>query len=264
MTDEGKNKIEVAEANQGKINGYFGETVKISLGTGATKRSTTGENIYFAEELASGEIRLSLLNMAGQPTSITEIVERDVFFQRCQPKPDFVSPNKSARFEQRIKEKADRHASQGNLHLRRKEYNSAEFEFQCTLKLDEDHVRANYGLAKLHLEKGEDDQAREILEKITHIDALFEEENKHVFNEFGIDLRRMKMFDQALDSYRKALEISDQDPVLLFNMARALIDKKAWSEAVTMLERALTLKNDFPEAQLLLSKLSQKLETKVD
>ncbi|MBN2705976.1 MAG: tetratricopeptide repeat protein [Deltaproteobacteria bacterium] len=264
MTDEGKNKIEVAgaEADQVKISGYFGETVKISLGTGATKRATTGENIYFAEELPSGEIRLSLLNMAGQPTSITEIVERDVFLQRCRPKPDFIPPNRNARLE-RIKEKADRHASQGNLHLRRKEYNSAEFEFQCTLKLDEDHVRANYGLAKLHLEKGEEEQAREILEKITHIDALFEEENKHVFNEFGIDLRRMQMFDQALDSYRKALEINDRDPVLLFNMARALIDKKEWSEAMTMLQKALTLKDDFPEAQLLLSKLSRKLESKV-
>ena len=53
--------------NGGKISGYYIEEVKISLGTGATKRKTTGENIFLAEELPSGEVKLSLLNMAGKP-----------------------------------------------------------------------------------------------------------------------------------------------------------------------------------------------------
>ena len=242
-----------------KISGYYIEEVKISLGTGATKRKTTGENIFLAEELPSGEVKLSLLNMAGQPTTITEVVEKEEFFQRCRPKLDFVPPDKTEKMDE-IKEKADRHASRGNLHLRKKEYNSAEFEFQSSLKLDEEHVRANYGMVKLHLEKGEDDQAKETLNKLTSIEALFEDENKHIFNEFGIDLRRMKMFDQALDSYRKALEINDADPILNFNMARALIDKKEWAAALASLERAQELKEDFPEAQKLAQLLRVKLE----
>ena len=244
---------------EGRISGYYIEDVKISLGTGATKRKTTGENIFLAEELPGGEIKLSLLNMAGKPTTITEVVEKEEFFQRCRPKPDFIPPDKTERLD-KIKAKADRHASRGNLHLRKKEYNSAEFEFHSSLKLDEEHVRANYGLVKLHLEKGEEDQAKEILNKLTSIEALFEDENKHVFNEFGIDLRRMKMFDQALDSYRKALEINDKDPILNFNMARALIDKKEWAAALASLERALELKEDFPEAQKLAQLLRAKLE----
>ena len=245
--------------NGGKISGYYIEEVKISLGTGATKRKTTGENIFLAEELPSGEVKLSLLNMAGKPTTITEVVGKEEFFQRCRPKTDCVPPDTTEKFD-KIKEKADRHASRGNLHLRKKEFNSAEFEFQSSLKLDEEHVRANYGMVKLHLEKGEDAQAKEILGKLTSIEALFEDENKHVFNEFGIDLRRMKMFDQALDSYRKALEINSEDPILNFNMARALIDKKQWSEALVCLERALELKEDFSEAQ----KIAQLLRTKLE
>ncbi len=243
----------------GKISGYYIEEVKISLGTGATKRKTTGENIFLAEELPGGEVKLSLLNMAGRPTTITEMVDKEEFFKRCRPKPDFVPPDKTKKLD-KLKEKADRHASRGNLHLRKKEYNSAEFEFQSSLKLDEEHVRANYGMVKLHLEKGEEDQAKEILDKLTSIEALFEDENKHIFNEFGIDLRRMKMFDQALDSYRKALEINDKDPVLNFNMARALIDKKQWVESLACLERALKLKKEFPEAQKLAQLLRAKLE----
>jgi len=242
-----------------KIAGYYIEQVKISLGTGATKRKTTGENIFYAEELPSGEIKLSLLNMAGKPTSITEVVEKEEFFQRCQPKPDFVPPDKAEKLD-KFKEKADRHASRGNLHLRKKEYNSAEFEFQSSLKLDEKHVRANFGLAKLHIEKGEDEEAKKVLDRLTNIEALFEDENKHVFNEVGIDLRRMKMFDQALDSYQKALEINDQDPILNFNMARALIDKKQWKPALASLDRALELQEDFPEALKLARILRAKLE----
>ena len=261
MAQEDELTAELPEVSEEKatIAGYFVEAVKISLGTGATKRTTTGENIFYAEELPSGEVKLSLLNMAGQLTTITEVIEKEEFFQRCKPKPDFAPPDKSEKID-KFKEKADRHASRGNLHLRNGELNSAEFEFQSSLKLDEDHVRANYGMVKLHLEKGEDEEAKEILNKLTNIDALFENENKHVFNEFGIDLRRMKMFDQALDSYRKALEINDKDPILNFNMARALIDKKQWGPALACLERALELKEEFPEAQKLAQILRAKLE----
>ncbi len=253
-----------AAANDEKISGYYIESVKISLGTGATKRKTTGENIFFAEEQPDGMVKLSLLNMAGRPTSITEVVEKEEFFQRCTAKPDFVPPAEKSDKDNKIKEKADRHASRGNLHLRRGEYNSAEFEFGCSLKLDEDHVRANYGMAKLHIEKGEEAEAKEILDKLTNIEALFEEENKHVFNEFGIDLRKMKMFDQALDSYRKALEINSQDPILNFNMGRALIDKKQFKEALACMDRALELKDDFPEALKIRQLLRKKLGAEAD
>ena len=264
MTQAHKPAVGLIDNNGGgaKVAGYYSEEVKISLGTGATKRATTGENIFYAEELPSGEVKLSLLDMAGKRTRITEVVEKEEFFQRCKLKPGFVPPDRTEKLD-KIKEKADRHASRGNLHLRKGELNSAEFEFQSSLKLDEEHVRANYGMVKLHLEKGDDEEAKEILNKLTSIDALFEDENKHVFNEFGIDLRRMKMFDQALDSYRKALEINVKDPILNFNMARALIDKKQWGQALSCLERALELKEEFPEAQKLFQLLRAKLEKRV-
>jgi len=261
MAEEKKMGTELTAENQSteKITGYYIESVKISLGTGATKRATTGENIFFAEEQANGLVKLSLLNMAGKPTSITEVVEKEEFFQRCKPKPDFVPPAEKPDKVNKVKEKADRHTSRGNLHLRKGEYNSAEFEFTCSLKLDEEHVRANYGLAKLHIEKGEEEEAKAILDKLTSIEALFEDENKHIFNEFGIDLRKMKMFDQALDSYRKALEINSEDPILNFNMGRALIDKKRFDEALACMDRALELKADFPEALKLGHLLRKKL-----
>ncbi|MBW1646365.1 MAG: tetratricopeptide repeat protein [Deltaproteobacteria bacterium] len=246
-----------------KINGYYAEQVKISLGTGATRRQTTGENIFLARELPDGGIELSLLNLQGEPTNIKEVVDREEFQRRCTPKPDYVPAAKRlAEGHLRRKKEADKHASRGNLHRQRQEYNSAEFEYHAALKLDEENVRANYGLGKLYLERGELEAAREIFLRLAQIEALFEEENKHVFNEFGIDLRQNQMYDEAIANYRKALEISGQDPVLYFNLARAYIGKEQLPEALECLQRALELKNDFPEAAKLAKVLQAKMAGK--
>jgi tetratricopeptide (TPR) repeat protein len=242
-----------------KIGGYYSEQVKISLGTGATKRQTTGENIFLVRELPNGTVEMSLLNMKGEPTNIREVVDVEEFRRRCTPKKDYLPP--AERLDAghlRKKTQADKHASRGNLHLKRKEYNSAEFEYDSALKLDEENVRAHYGLGKLHLEQGNQEKAREIFRQLSQIEALFEEDNKHIFNEFGIDLRLNKMYDEAIANYTKALEISTHDPVLHFNLARAYIGKEMWSEALSNLEKALTLKKDFPEAAKLMKMVEAK------
>jgi len=247
----------MAEAD--RINGYYSEQVKISLGTGATKRQTTGENIFLAKERPDGTVEMSLLNMSGEPTNIREVVEMEEFLRRCKPKKDYLLPSKKLDDGHlRKKAEADKRASRGNLHLKRKEYNSAEFEYDSALKIDEENVRAHYGLGKMYLEKGEREKAREIFRQLSQIEALFEEDNKHIFNDFGIDLRQNEMYDEAIANYGKALEISSHDPILHFNLARAYIGKEMWTEALAYLEKALVLKNDFPEAEKLLKMVAAK------
>lgn len=246
-----------------KIDGHYCEQVKIYLGTGATRRQTTGENIFLAKERDDGTVEMCLLNMKGEPTNIREVVEIEEFHRRCKPKKDYLPPSKRLdNGHLRNKVQADKHASRGNLHLKRKEYNSAEFEYDSALKIDEENVRAHYGKGKLHLEKGEKQKAKEIFHQLSQIEALFEEDNKHIFNDFGIDLRQNKMYDEAIANYSKALEISSHDPILYFNLARAYIGKEMWSEALLYLEKALALKNDFPEAEKLIKMVSAKISAK--
>ena len=246
-----------------RIGGYYSEQVKISLGTGATKRQTTGENIFLAKERPDGTVEMSLLNMKGEPTNIREVVDKEEFHRRCKPKKDFLPPSKKLDDGHlRKKAEADKRASRGNLHLKRKEYNSAEFEYDSALKIDEENVRAHYGLGKLHLEKGEKEKAQEIFRQLSQIEALFEEDNKHIFNEFGIDLRQNKMYDEAIANYSKALEISTHDPILHFNLARAYMGNELWAEALENLQKALDLKNDFPEAEKLIKLVSAKVAEK--
>ena len=246
-----------------RIDGYYSEQVKISLGTGATKRQTTGENIFLAKERPDGTVEMSLLNMKGESTNIREVVEKEEFHRRCKLKKDFLLPSKKLDDGHlRKKAEADKRASRGNLHLKRKEYNSAEFEYDSALKIDEENVRAHYGLGKLHLEKGEEEKAREIFRQLSQIEALFEEDNKHIFNEFGIDLRQNKMYDEAIANYSKALEISTHDPILHFNLARAYMGNEMWVEALEKKKKALDLKNDFPEAEKLIKLVSAKVAEK--
>jgi tetratricopeptide (TPR) repeat protein len=245
----------------GKVEGYYVEHVSITLGTGATSRKSRGENIYLARELSDGQIEISLLNMNGEPTNIREIIPPDEFHHRCRPCPDYV-PLKQRRLQasEDARQRADKMAARGNLHLKLREYNSAEFEFGQALKLDEENVRAAYGMGKLKLALGETDAAKEIFRRLASIEALFEEENKHVFNEFGIDLRQQKMYDEAIANYRKALEISQWDPVLYFNLARALVGRELYPEALAALHQALEIKAEFPEAQKLERYIRNRME----
>ena len=85
--------------------------------------------------------------------------------------------------------------------------------------------------------------------KLSQVEAIFEEENKHIFNEFGITLRKTKMYDEALANYMKALEISPQDENLYFNIARLYYDKEDGSKAQEWLDKALNINPDFREAR---------------
>ena len=61
--------------------------------------------------------------------------------------------------------------------------------------------------------------------KLSNIDALFEKENKHIFNEVGIELRQRGMLEEAITNYLKAIRINQNDWVLYYNLGRAHYEK---------------------------------------
>jgi tetratricopeptide (TPR) repeat protein len=77
----------------------------------------------------------------------------------------------------------------------------------------------------------------------------FESEHKHLFNEFGIQLRVSGMYAEALAFYTRAQELSPDDENLLYNMARAahgLGDRKT---TLTLLEHCLAINPEHGECQ---------------
>jgi len=102
---------------------------------------------------------------------------------------------------------------------------SAQFEYENALAVDEENVRANFGLGLTYVERGETAKAQDILGRIVGLEAAFAPEHKHLFNDFGISLRKSRMVDQAVEYYTRALALTATDENLHYNVARAYYDK---------------------------------------
>ena len=89
------------------------------------------------------------------------------------------------------------------------------------------------------------------LGKECHIGCMevYEKDNKHIFNEYGIELRRGELYDLAIENYKKAISIDDKDEALYFNIARAYQESGQIEEAVKSLEKAILINPDFKEAK---------------
>jgi tetratricopeptide (TPR) repeat protein len=230
--------------------GVYYETVVQEIGTGGTSRRQEMRNYYIAKASGPDTISVQLLDMDDKPLPIVEEVEKDDFERRFTHDPDHRPKTSTERT-------VDRAIAQAEAHYRRKEYNSAEFEYHKALKLDEENVRANFGLGKVYVTTGETEKAAAVFTKLAQIEAVFEDRNKHIFNELGIELRRMEMYDQALEYYRKALSIAPDDENLYFNMARSFYEKGDLTRTVKILEKALSLNPGFAEAQQLLERIGK-------
>jgi len=145
-----------------------------------------------------------------------------------------------ARVEKMVDD-ADRCRDQG-------QYFTSEFEYKNALRLDENHIRASFGLGLTYLERGDAQNAHIVFRKLSRLEGALSPEYKHLFNEFGIKLRKNGMYAQALGHYAKALRLSAKDENLHYNMARALVEKGRHKAAVRFLDTALELRPEFPEA----------------
>jgi tetratricopeptide (TPR) repeat protein len=148
--------------------------------------------------------------------------------------------------------------ARGDKFRKRGESFTAEFEYSKALQLDEGNVRANFGIGLCYIDRGEHDKAHEVFERLVRLDAAFEGEHKHLFNEFGIALRKGKMNDEAITYYGRALELAPSDENLLYNIARAAFDKGDTQTAAKSLVACLKLNPTHAEATQFVDYLKRK------
>ncbi len=91
------------------------------------------------------------------------------------------------------------------------------------------------------MQRGDSDKAQDIFERLLNLEGAYAEEHKHLFNEFGINLRKTKMFDQAVEYYERALTLTTNDEGIYINIARTLLDKKDFTKCTENLLKALEL-----------------------
>lgn len=226
------------------------ERIKSRVGTGDTAKSATMENYWQAEPQASGKIKMQLLDLNDQPSGYCEMVDQEELNNRF-----YLVENWQPRKFDPKKEKADKITARAERHLEKNEFLSAEFEYNNALKLDEENVRANFGLGKTYLAMGDKDKARDMFSKLAAIDAVLDQSNKHIFNECGMQLRKLGLHGEAIDYYRRALSLAKDDENLWFNFGRALWEGGHKNKAAAALKKAMDINPGLAEAKALLGQM---------
>jgi tetratricopeptide (TPR) repeat protein len=232
-----------ASDSREKISGVFSTQNLSAVGTGTTKRKTIQKTYWYVKELESGEIEVQPLNVNYIPSGPKKLISKDEFLEKFLPEPEFYTYTVYPKLRElnTTLARADRFRTRG-------ETFSAEFEYSNALKVDEENIRGNFGLGLTYLERGESSKANDIFERLVKLDAAFEAQHKHLFNDFGINLRKNKMYDQAVEYYSRALELSHRDENLHYNIARAFYEKGQMDKTVRHLDLALQINPDLPEA----------------
>ena len=225
-----------AEGKRQKIQGVFSSQEVKKVGTGTTTRKTIQKAYWYAIEQPEGDIEVQPLNFNYIPSGPKKRIPKDAFLESFSPEPEFYVSNVFPK----IKE-INKTVARADRHRENKEYYSAEMEYGNALKIDEENIRANFGLGITYLERGENNKAEDILNRLVKLEGAFEEEHKHLFNDFGINLRKNAMFDQSLVYYSRALELCDADENLHYNIARVHLEKKDPDAAVDSLLKGLAL-----------------------
>ncbi len=218
------------------IEGVFSNQEVRKVGTGTTTRKTIQKSYWYAIEQENGEMELQPLNVNYVPSGPKKRISKETFLEQFAPEPEFYVSNVFPK----IKE-VNKTIARADRHRKNKEYYSAEMEYGNALRIDEDNIRANFGLGITYLERGENNKAEDILGRLVKLDGAFEAEHKHLFNDFGINLRKNGMYDQSIAYYSRALELSAHDENLYYNMARAYLEKKDPGTALDFLLKGLEL-----------------------
>jgi len=237
---------------EGLIEGVFSIERMAKIGTGTTARRVKQAATYYARQVDDETIELQGLNNKNVPFGVVEQISKEDLLKDYLPMPQLY---KEVIGNLRMVQKS---VARGDKFRKRNENFTAEFEYANALNLDEQNVRANFGIGLCLLARDEKEKAQKVFDRIIKIDSAFEDEHKHLFNEYGIALRKKKLVGQAVDYYRRALELSDDDENLWYNLARAQYDRKDWPKCGEAITKCLALNPDHPEGKKVLNYLTKK------
>jgi tetratricopeptide (TPR) repeat protein len=240
-----------------RISGVFSQVKVSAIGAGTTARKSEVVTYFFAQEREDGVLEVQAL---GENVVFGPVLEvsLDEFLSSYMPEPQ--------RSLERAKDEAAREAevrkavARGDKYYKQGKTFSAEYEYGKALALDEENVRANFGIGLCFIQREEKDKAREVFRRLVKLEAAFQEEHKHLFNEFGISLRKSGMHAEALEYYARALELSPDDENLHYNVARAAFAMGDAELAASHLEKCLGLNSGQHECQQFLEFLHRKIQ----
>lgn len=202
-----------------------------------------GEPLQFArkqywlvEKMEDGPYTIQPLNVNKLPSGTKREISLEELEANYTAEPQFYSQI----VEPRMKE-LDTTLNRADGCREKGEAFSAEFEYTNALELDEENIRAQFGVGLTSLALGELGKANQIFHQLLGQEGTFAPQHKHLFNDFGISLRKKKMYKQSISFYSRALELCSDDENLHINIARPLYEQRSLSTCLKHLFEALRI-----------------------
>lgn len=217
----------------------------ITVGTGTTAKKEDSTLFFYARQIDEELLALQSLNAQWAPSGPTIEITWEQLITDYQPEVElFLSKVKP------VMKSIAKAVARGDRHRKNGAPYSAEMEYNNALDLDEKNLRALFGLGLTYLQYNQPEKAKAVFEQMIVLEGFTEPEYKHLFNQFGIELRKKKMIEESRRYYARAIELCQTDENLYFNLARAFHEGGQYVEADNMLEVCLEMNPAHDEAQL--------------
>lgn len=273
-----------------KVKGVYSAETNDAAQVGMSRRKGQSRRFFVVWEQPGGELVVQALNRNMSPAGIRRTYGREEFAERFTHESDFVYSSRHNKVMRR--EKAQLDAGEHTIHLdaemearpapeprkpagkkaAKPTHSPYDFENDRIVRSDlrgkdelrekremlygedaEMQARSDFARGIAQLKRGNMRKAREILEGLAERDDLeFEPKHKHMFNEFGIDLRKSNMLPTAVKQYERAVGLSPDDENLYHNLARACFEQGDTANAVRYLRKSLKINPDLHESRLFL------------
>lgn len=234
------------------LTGVYSSNEQMTIGWGTTQRKVMKRVFYYVEQDEHGRVYRQVLDADWMPGGERQQISREDAISSMLPEPDAYFSKVLPRLNEfrETLQRGDMRRSSGELY-------SAEFEYKQALEMQDGHVRAMFGLGLVYLDREDTESARQVFERLVAANGTFNEEHKHLFNEYGIELRKAGLLNEALKYYIKAFRMDREDDHLQLNIARVLYEKGKPRQAVRFLQRASKINPNMPELQSFLRHLQK-------
>lgn len=229
-------------AESGRIRCAFATVKKIRMGLDA-ERKHESKIMWYVEQVADETFEAWKINPNNVPAGESEIIPLHRLINDFTPQlayfEDVVLPAMNT-----LEETLDR----GDALRGQGRYYSAEMEYGLALEVEEHSVRALFGLGLVYAGRRELERTRDLLAELVNVKSTFNNKNQHLFNEFGIALRKAGLFAEATAYYNRALEFVDNDENLYYNLARSHYENNDWEKCMEALMKSNLLNPDLEVA----------------
>lgn len=213
--------------SQGGIKCVFSTSRSLKMGMGVSAATHRSQNYVFVEQVGDEEFEVRVINNRHVPASKAEPLAMEDLISDYKPE---VAYYEEVVWPAMVRQK--KVPGKGGDLRERVRLDHALAESEQTVAVDERGVKGLFGLALIYLSRGEVDRAREFLAELVNIKASFEGKNQHLFNEFGIELRKSSLFPEAVEFFQRALEFVEDDEHLYYNLARAHYENGDWNASL--------------------------------